>query len=233
MDTAIREEVRIWAGPVALEGVLELPSACNGIVVFSHGSGSGRNSPRNNYVAGELRRHALGTLLLDLLTREEERIQENRFDIALLATRLDAACEWLHARPETASQHLGLFGASTGAAAALQVAAMRGSDISAVVSRGGRPDLAGARALGAVTAPTLLIVGSRDQMVLSLNREALAAMHGECDLVEVPGATHLFEEPGTLEQVASLACGWFARHCRTLLPGQMGARQGAPGSPRR
>ena len=218
MDIHQQELVSIWSGSVQMEGMLELPDSTNGIVLFAHGSGSSRLSPRNNYVAGELRRRGLGTLLLDLLTEDEDSNYQTRFDIALLAQRLAAACDWLHDEPSTANQHIGLFGASTGAAAALQVAANMGHAISAVVSRGGRPDLAGNEALDKVVSPTLLIVGGNDDVVIDLNRDAFARLHRcEKELVIVPGATHLFEEAGTLEQVASLATGWFTRHCRTLI----------------
>ena len=218
METHQQELVSIWAGSVQMEGMLELPDTTNGIVLFAHGSGSSRLSPRNNYVARELRQHGLGTLLLDLLTEEEDSHYKTRFDIALLTERLAAACDWLHDEPSTTNQHIGLFGASTGAAAALQVAARMGHAIGAVVSRGGRPDLAGDAALDKVASPTLLIVGGDDDVVIDLNRDAFAKLHRcEKELVIVPGATHLFEEPGTLEQVASLATGWFTRHCRTLI----------------
>lgn len=218
METHQQELVSIWAGSVQMEGMLELPDTTNGIVLFAHGSGSSRLSPRNNFVARELREQGLGTLLLDLLTEEEDSNYRTRFDIALLTERLAAACEWLRDEPSTANQHIGLFGASTGAAAALQVAARMGHAIAAVVSRGGRPDLAGAESLDKVVSPTLLIVGGNDDVVIDLNRDAFARLHRcEKEIVIVPGATHLFEEPGTLEQVASLASEWFTRHCRTLI----------------
>ncbi|MFC5478524.1 dienelactone hydrolase family protein [Massilia suwonensis] len=199
------------AGAAAMDGMLELPAAPIGVVLFAHGSGSSRFSPRNNQVAAELRDAGIATLLLDLLTQEEDAAHRNRFDIDVLAARLHAAASWLGTEPLTAPLPLGLFGASTGAAAALRVAADSGTGIAAVVSRGGRPDLAGA-ALAQVIAPTLLIVGGEDGAVLDLNREALVALAGEKSLEIVPGATHLFEEPGALEQVASLACRWFVRH---------------------
>jgi len=201
----------IAAGAATMDGMLELPAAPIGVVLFAHGSGSSRFSPRNNQVAAELRDAGIATLLLDLLTQEEDAAYRNRFDIDVLAARLHAAASWLGTEPLTAPLPLGLFGASTGAAAALRVAADSGTGIAAVVSRGGRPDLAGA-ALAQVIAPTLLIVGGEDGAVLDLNREALVALAGEKTLEIVPGATHLFEEPGALEQVASLACRWFARH---------------------
>ena len=195
-----------------MEGMLELPDQPRGVVLFAHGSGSSRLSPRNNYVAQVLRAAGTGTLLLDLLTPQEDRLTENRFNIPLLTQRLGDAAAWLRAHPDTAQLPLGLFGASTGAAAALQLAAIRGPVIAAVVSRGGRPDLAGRPALERVAAPTLLIVGGDDDIVIALNRKALAELNCEKEIVIVPGAAHLFEEPGTLEEVARLASGWFARH---------------------
>jgi putative phosphoribosyl transferase len=205
-------DVSIPAGQVKLEGVLELPPQAKGVVAFSHGSGSGRHSPRNRYVAGELNKAGLGTLLVDLLTVEEDRHVEARFDIALLTARLADAVRFLAEHKATRALPIGLFGASTGAASALRVAAAMGERIGAVVSRGGRPDLAGATALARVKAPTLLIVGGEDTGVIELNREASEAL-ARCEhkLVLVPGATHLFEEQGTLEQVAMLAAQWFAR----------------------
>ena len=206
-------DLAIPAGRVRLEGALELPARAGGVVVFSHGSGSGRHSPRNRLVAAELRQAGLATLLLDLLTAEEEREQDLRFDIPLLTERLGAALRFLRERPDTRALPAGLFGASTGAASALRVAAAMPEAVGAVVSRGGRPDLAGRAALERVRAPTLLIVGGDDSGVIELNeqaREALSACQSE--LVLVPGATHLFEEPGTLEEVARLAAGWFGRY---------------------
>jgi len=206
-------DISIPAGPVRLEGALELPARAGGVVVFSHGSGSGRHSPRNRFVAAELRKAGLATLLLDLLTAREEREQDLRFDIPLLTERLGAAVRFLREREDTRALPAGLFGASTGAASALRVAAAMPEAVGAVVSRGGRPDLAGRAALERVRAPTLLIVGGDDFGVIELNEQAgesLAAC--EHELVLVPGATHLFEEPGTLEEVARLAAGWFARH---------------------
>ena len=195
---------------VELEGALALPEDVTGGVVFAHGSGSSRLSPRNTYVARVLNEAGIGTLLFDLLTRDEDRAYETRFDISLLTTRLVAASEWLAREPECKRLQLGYFGASTGAAAALQAAALRPAT-AAVVSRGGRPDLAGAAALEQVRAPTLLIVGGYDDVVIGLNRQAYAHLACAKDLVIVPGATHLFEEPGTLEQVASQAARWFKR----------------------
>jgi putative phosphoribosyl transferase len=203
--------ISIPAGAATLEGMLELPATPIGVVLFAHGSGSSRFSPRNNQVAAELRDGGIATLLLDLLTPEEDTAYRNRFDIETLAARLHAAATWLGTEPLTAPLPLGLIGASTGAAAALRVAADSGTGIAAVVSRGGRPDLAGP-ALAHVIAPTLLIVGGEDGQVVDLNREAYEALVCEKELAIVPGATHLFEEPGALAQVADLACRWFVRH---------------------
>jgi putative phosphoribosyl transferase len=207
-----KELVSIAAGPVQLEGMLELPASPIGMVLFAHGSGSSRHSPRNKLVAERLRDAGVGTLLLDLLSPDEDRRYDMRFDIALLAERLGQAAAWLATEPLTAPLSLGLFGASTGAAAALQLAARDGSGISAVVSRGGRPDLAGPAALGAVVAPTLLIVGGDDGVVVDLNRQALSLLGCDKRLLVIPGATHLFEEPGKLEEVAQAASDWFVRH---------------------
>jgi putative phosphoribosyl transferase len=206
-------EVSIPAGGVVLEGLLELPAKPHGVVIFSHGSGSGRFSPRNGFVARELRGAGFATLLLDLLTEEEDRRYENRFDIALLTERLGQAVRFAERHAGTRGLPVGLFGASTGAASALRTAAAMPQAVRAVVSRGGRPDLAGAGVLRAVEAPTLLIVGAEDHGVIELNeaaREGLTACASE--LMLVPRATHLFEEPGTLEAVARLAVEWFARH---------------------
>ena len=198
-----------------LEGELACPPRAQGIVVFAHGSGSSRHSRRNQFVARTLERRELGTLLIDLLTPPEEdidhRTAEYRFDIPMLAARLVAIIDWLRTRQDTAALPIGLFGASTGGGAALMAAADRPSDVAAVVSRGGRPDLAG-RALRIVKAPTLLIVGGLDAPVIQMNRDALKQMSGEVKLEIVPGATHLFEESGTLALVADLAGEWFARH---------------------
>ena len=197
--------------PLGLEGILRLPAKPRGIVVFAHGSGSSRLSPRNNYVAEALGESGLGTLLFDLLNEDEAADRRNVFDIELLAGRLIAAMKSLREGPETRDFPLGLFGASTGAAAAL-VAAAGAMDVAAVVSRGGRPDLAH-EALEAVRAPTLLIVGALDREVLALNRAALARLGCEKRLEVVPGATHLFEEPGTLDVVVTLSRRWFEGHC--------------------
>jgi dienelactone hydrolase len=202
------EEVKVAAGPVTVAGHLTIPEHPTGIVVFAHGSGSSRHSPRNRYVTEVLNRCGLATLLFDLLTPAEERNRANVFDIELLAGRLVDVTRWLANQPDTASLPVGYFGASTGASAALVAATDPRVTVGAVVSRGGRPDLAG-RSLANVVSPTLLIAGGRDEVVLELNRRAQAAIPGKCDLTIVPGATHLFEEPGTLEQVAKLACDWF------------------------
>jgi dienelactone hydrolase len=197
---------------VELDGELVLPPSAKGVVLFAHGSGSSRFSPRNTYVAEVLQQRGIATLLFDLLTRAEDQVYETRFDIALLTERLLAATEWLQKKPDTKNLSIGYFGASTGAAAALQAAAKMGDKISAVVSRGGRPDLAGAAALRQVSAPTLLIVGGDDYGVIELNQQAAALIKCEKKLTLVPGATHLFEEPGTLQQAARNAADWFAQH---------------------
>ena len=207
----IDTDVQIAVDDAVLRGHLHLPAGAQGVVLFAHGSGSSRLSSRNQYVAAQLQAVGLGTLLFDLLTPDEENGRRLVFDIPLLGQRLAQVGRWLLARPEAASCRLGYFGASTGAGAALWAAAEPGSPVKAVVSRGGRPDLAGDR-LPWVKAPTLLIVGGADPAVLDLNRQAQARMPGETQLVVVPGATHLFEEPGTLEQVARLAAQWFRRH---------------------
>jgi putative phosphoribosyl transferase len=203
------------AGAAQLEGDLGIPRGAAGIVLFAHGSGSSRFSPRNRFVARMLHQAGIATLLLDLLTPDEEAIDlrtaELRFDISLLADRLVGATDWLGHDPDTRRLRVGYFGASTGGGAALVAAAQRPEAIGAVVSRGGRPDLAG-DALQRVTAPTLLIVGGYDYPVIEMNRQALARLRCEKRLDVVPGATHLFEEPGTLERVAELAIDWFARH---------------------
>jgi len=198
-----------------MEGMLELPQHPAGVVLFAHGSGSSRKSPRNNYVAHELRKAGLATLLLDLLTLQEDEIYRTRFDIALLTQRLQTAAKWLKQQAETSALALGVFGASTGAATALQLATLPDTGVKAVVSRGGRPDLAGLQILAQVGAPTLLIVGGLDDVVLELNRSALDAMQCQKQLVVIPGATHLFEEPGKLEAAAELAKDWFLRHLTT------------------
>ena len=208
---AIDEDIVVMAGPVRLGGHLSVPETATGIVLFAHGSGSSRHSPRNRYVAAVLNDAGLGTLLFDLLTVDEELDRANVFDIELLGRRLADATAWLRAQPEASGLPIGYFGASTGAGAALWAAAEQGAEVAAVVSRGGRPDLAGPR-LADVTAPTLLIVGGHDDLVLELNRSAQAQMHCETQLLVVPGATHLFEEAGTLDKAAAAARDWFSTH---------------------
>jgi len=212
-------EVRVPAGPVTLEGSLVVPHDARGIVLFAHGSGSGRHSPRNRYVARELREAGLATLLIDLLTPEEEEVdlqtRHLRFDIGLLAERLVYATDWLLHNPDTRGLRVSYFGASTGAGAALVAAAGLSETVGAVVSRGGRPDLAG-KGLSRVRAPPLLIVGGVDVPVIGMNQEALAQLRARRKLEIVPGATHLFEEPGALKEVARLASEWFIRY---LSPG--------------
>jgi len=210
-DTIARQ-IHIPAGRVRLEGELVLPAQAAGVVAFAHGSGSSRHSPRNRYVASVLQARGTGTLLFDLLTREEDLDYERRFDIALLTERLSQAADWLGNDPGTKDLAIGFFGASTGAAAALQAAAAIGGPVKAVVSRGGRPDLAGTHALRAVHAPTLLIVGGQDYGVIELNEQAYAQLTCTKELKIIPGATHLFEEPGTLEAAAQAAADWFARY---------------------
>ena len=213
----IQHAVQVPAGEARLDGDLVVPDGAAGVVLFAHGSGSSRHSPRNRFVAGELQAAGLATLLLDLLTPDEEAVDELtaelRFDIERLGRRVVDAIAWLRAEAETARLPIGLFGASTGAAAALVAAAERPGDVAAVVSRGGRPDLADG-ALPRVSAPTLLIVGGNDPPVLRMNQEAQARMRAQTLLEIVPGASHLFQEPGALEDVAHLARDWFARHLR-------------------
>jgi dienelactone hydrolase len=214
-DDSAALEVQIQAGDVQLDGTLSVPADAQGIVIFAHGSGSSRFSSRNRYVASHLNRARLATLLFDLLTREEETIDartaELRFDIALLAKRLVDAADWIANQSDTRDLPIGYFGASTGGGAALVAAAQRRDQIAAVVSRGGRPDLAD-DALPVVRAPTLLIVGSLDVPVIEMNREAFGQLNCEKRMEIVPGASHLFEEPGTLEDVAQLATTWFTEH---------------------
>ncbi|MCT2401486.1 dienelactone hydrolase family protein [Novosphingobium mangrovi (ex Huang et al. 2023)] len=206
----LAHEVRFGDKP-ELVAILGVPENARGLVVFAHGSGSGRLSPRNNYVAARLREDGMATLLLDLLSPQEERDRANVFDIALLASRLRLAVDWAASQPETRDLRPCYFGASTGGGAALMAAA-GDPRIAAVVSRGGRPDLAGAEALARVQAPTLLIVGEMDGVVIDLNASAYDAMQCEREMTIVPGAGHLFEEPGTLDQVVALASEWFRRH---------------------
>jgi putative phosphoribosyl transferase len=219
--------VRLEAEPdVLLDGTLAVPRSASGVVVFAHGSGSSRFSPRNRYVAGVLQEAGLATLLMDLLTPEEEAAERAtrhlRFDIAMLARRLSGALRWLEQAPALGVKPVGLFGASTGAGAALVAAAKAPGKVQAVVSRGGRPDLAGTW-LRQVRAPTLLIVGGEDGQVIELNREALRVLGADKRLEIVPGASHLFEEPGTLEQAASLARDWFLQRLAAVSLGD-GAR---------
>jgi putative phosphoribosyl transferase len=207
----MERQVEIPSGRQRLSGILRVPPNAKAVVAFAHGSGSGRFSPRNQFVARELEKGGLATLLLDLLEEEEAEDRQNVFDIELLAERLQSAADWLTRESETASFRLGYFGASTGAGAALVAAARNPVAVGAVVSRGGRPDLAGDY-LSSVQAPTLLIVGGNDDVVIELNEQALRLLRCPKKLVVVPGATHLFEEPGTLEEVARLAKEWFKRN---------------------
>jgi putative phosphoribosyl transferase len=217
MEYEIKEHVvQVNVKPdLLLEGTLNIPDNARGIVLFAHGSGSSRHSPRNQFVAHSLNLARLGTLLLDLLTPDEEAVDSRtghlRFDINLLAARLEGAVDWLTKQNDTRPLNIGLFGASTGAAAALEAAAHRSSLVSAVVSRGGRPDLA-MSLLPDVLAPTLLIVGGNDEPVIEFNQQAMTHLHTTKRLEIVPGATHLFEEPGTLEAVAKLAQNWFVKY---------------------
>lgn len=204
--------VSISDGATRLDGELILPSDAQGIVVFAHGSGSSRFSPRNNYVAKVIQARGLGTLLFDLLTPQEDQNYATRFEIGLLTQRLLAATAWLKTEVNTQALKIGYFGASTGAAAALQAAAKLGNKIAAVVSRGGRPDLAGEQALVKVMSPTLLLVGGADYGVIELNQQAYSRLQCTKQLLLIPGATHLFEESGTLEQVANQAAHWFIRY---------------------
>jgi dienelactone hydrolase len=219
--TVTTTSLAIPAGEVALGADVVVPESAQGVVLFAHGSGSSRHSPRNRLVAHELERAGVATVLADLLTPDEERLDAQtgqlRFDIGLLSTRVTALVDWATRYQQTAGLRVGLFGASTGAAAALVAAAERPDTVAAVVSRGGRPDLAGDW-LRAVYQPTLLIVGGRDEQVIELNRQAMTRLAGEAQLEIVPGATHLFEEPGALEQVARLARDWFVRHLRREPP---------------
>ena len=213
---ASNSEVRLPSGDAWLYGDLALPESCCGLVLFAHGSGSGRHSARNRQVALRLQQRGIATLLFDLLTVEEERVdlqtREHRFDIPLLTRRMQDATMWAASQPQLRNTRVGYFGVSTGSAAALIAAARLGNRIGAVVSRGGRPDLAGQVALAAVTAPTLLIVGDADRAVIGLNQGALAVMQCNKEMAVVPGAGHLFEEHGALEQACELAADWFALH---------------------
>lgn len=212
-SSEIRKDVRLDIRNAQLEGSLSIPKGARGIVVFAHGSGSSRFSPRNVFVAEELQKAGIGTLLLDLLTEKEDKVYETRFDIDLLTERLGGVLQSLEKEPATEGLTVGLFGASTGAASALRVAARLGKKVGAVVSRGGRPDLA-MDELGSVVSPTLLIVGGNDFGVIELNGQALSALRCEKKLEIVTGATHLFEEAGALEKVATLAVNWFTKYFR-------------------
>jgi len=207
----LNSEIEIPIGRISLKGHFSLPEKASGIVLFSHGSGSSRKSPRNNYVAEILQEHQLGTLLFDLLTEEEDRIYENRFNIGMLTRRLIAVTDWVMVYTHGRQLPIGYFGASTGAASALRAAAHFKDQIGAVVSRGGRPDLA-LDDLPKVKAPTLLLVGGLDTPVIQLNRQAQSQMNAPTKLQIIPGATHLFEEPGKLQEVAELTAGWFSKH---------------------
>jgi putative phosphoribosyl transferase len=228
-DSVTESAVRIPVVNAALNGDLAIPQAPTGLILFAHGSGSSRKSPRNRAVAAELWTGGFGTLLLDLLTNAEEQIDnitaQHRFDIELLAKRLEVAVDWARTDPRTATLPIGLFGASTGAAAALVAAAAMPNDVKAVVSRGGRPDLA-LPVLDRVRAPTLLIVGGDDLEVIALNQRALRSLGCAKQLSIVPGATHLFEEPGTLEQVSELARAWFTQRVAASAPRLQGAGAG-------
>jgi len=214
MKPSYPQLVHIPVEDVHIEGLLELPPEPQGIVLFAHGSGSSRHSPRNNYVARVLHDKGIGTLLMDLLTGAEDLDYQTRFDIALLTHRLLIATRWLKLMEATRQLPIGYFGASTGAAAALRAAAALGDNIHAVVSRGGRPDLAGNQSLEQVKCPTLLLVGGRDEDVIELNREAYARLPCAKELSIIPGATHLFEEAGTLEEVARQAAVWFGQYLK-------------------
>jgi pimeloyl-ACP methyl ester carboxylesterase len=223
-------EVQLRLDGANLSGTLGIPDEVRGVVLFAHGSGSSRHSPRNRWVAEDLQRAGLGTLLMDLLTPDEDAVdrltREHRFDIPLLGNRLAAAIDWLFEEPSTSEYPVGLFGASTGAAAALRAAAARSDRVHAVVSRGGRPDLAG-EALARVQAPTLLIVGANDVQVIRLNEEALRRMRAPAEFVLVPGASHLFEEPGTLAKASALAREWFLRYLPAAPRSASGREEGS------
>ena len=215
MNATLSQLVQIPADTGFLEGMLELPANARGVVLFAHGSGSSRMSPRNGVLAEKLRKGGVGTLLVDLLLPSEDAVYETRFDIPLLTRRLATVARWIAQSRAAGDLPLGLFGASTGAAAALRLAGAEPAHVAAVVSRGGRPDLAGAVALAKVFAPTLLIVGAEDRTVVELNRRAFEELRCEKKIELVPGATHLFEEPGTLARAAQLAQAWFERHLRS------------------
>jgi putative phosphoribosyl transferase len=221
MKIPMEELMHIEINGLVLEGILTVPPDTKGLVIFAHGSGSSRHSPRNNFVAQVLCDHGIATLLLELLTPDEDQNYENRFDISLLTKRLVAVTHWLRRQSLTKHLSIGYFGASTGAAAALRAAAQLGPLVHAVVSRGGRPDLAGQDALAATACPTLLLVGGLDQDVLALNRQAARTIQNQLQadvkLIVVPGATHLFEEPGTLEAVARHTVQWFEQHLQVKI----------------
>lgn len=212
MNSLYKELVKIYVDSGHLEGMLEVPDNATGIVAFAHGGGSNRLSPRNNYVAEQLRKAHIGTLLIDLLTGKENQIYATRFNIHLLTKRLNAVCSWIEKNKVISTLPLGLFGASTGVAAVLQVAATHSKGIAAVVGRGGRPDLAEQHALKSIKSPTLFIVGGHDESVLTLNQQALLLLNCKKKLEIIPGATHLFEEPGALEKVSALAVAWFLKY---------------------
>ncbi|WP_215224984.1 dienelactone hydrolase family protein [Echinicola shivajiensis] len=212
MDSLASHQINIPIGDLILKGILTVPNSANGLVIFSHGSGSSRLSTRNNFIANHLNTNGFSTLLFDLLTDEEDTVYEKRFDIALLTERLIEVTEWVQSKENISTLKLGYFGASTGAASALNAAAYLGSKIAAVVSRGGRPDLAGDKELFKVVAPTLFIVGGLDNNVIPLNQLAYDKMNTVKKLEIVPGATHLFEEPGKLDQVATLSVHWYKKY---------------------
>ena len=212
---AEEDQVNIPADSTKLDGILTISNDAQGLVIFAHGSGSSRLSPRNRFVAGVLQKAGMGTLLFDLLTAKEDEVYENRFDIPLLTGRLRAATLWAKGQPGTAKLKMGYFGASTGTAVALVAAADFGMEIKAIVSRGGRPDLAN-EALGRVTAPTLLLIGGEDHVVIGLNKKAYDLIKAKKEMKIIPGATHLFEEPGALEEVAWLAAEWFKKYLGSM-----------------
>lgn len=213
LEMAIKQDVHIPLEGVTLEGALVLPEQAHGMVVFAHGSGSSRHSPRNNFVAGVLQAEGIGTLLTDLLTRQEDLVYETRFDIQLLTERLIMVTEWVSNQKLIKGLPIGYFGASTGAAAAINAAAYSRDRVKAVVSRGGRPDMA-MQTLPKISMPVLLIVGGNDEVVIELNRKAYDQINAQKEMIIIPGASHLFEEPGTLDQAAALAARWFKTHLR-------------------
>lgn len=220
MNSPYKELVKINVDSGHLEGMLEVPDNAIGIVAFAHGGGSNRLSPRNNYVAAQLRKAHIATLLIDLLTEPENQIYAIRFNIHLLTQRLNAVCGWIEKNNVISELPLGLFGASTGVAAVLEVAATHSKGITAIVGRGGRPDLADQHALKSIKSPTLFIVGGHDETVLTLNQHALLLLNCKKNLDIIPGATHLFEEPGALEKVSELAVAWFLKYMRQPISDQ-------------